>query len=1128
MEKVKRILLILIIFLITTHLFIYAKEAELANEDAYTAAYKNYLELSDEEKQDKVLIPNMLKVPSQKVNTNFNRLLKSAFLLGSSFETRYSLLDVIPENEVVRNQGTTNSCWAFSYSAVIESVLGLENHNNGSSTKAYDFSERHLSYAVTRKFANNEINPNGFNCSVGSGGNFIMAEAYSINGLGLVNEEDMPFENNSSLIPLSDIKNKAVQTQLYDTAYFETVEAGGDPTNIMSEMKNHIKTYGGLFAQIYGASTNNDYCNLETGAIYVDKDSYTNAPNSFGPNHAVQIIGWDDDYPVWKFGNKTPAGKGAWIVKNSWGNGKSYAGTLADFKDTMKGLYYDLYSTELNNLGINSASEISDTQLLEFRKKISRYANMNFASCDDFVIKYGTDAGYNYNSTNKIFYSDYGDEGIFYVSYYDANIYSAVSGVMKATDTVNYDNLYSYDEYGMNSWLQVSGTYYLYNIFNKKTSGTEFLTDVGFICYSPVDVYVYVNKTGSGTSNSDFELVKLKAGDYETCTAGFHTLEFAKPLPLTGSSYVVQLKVVPKNSESNYVMLEAKSSSSSALNYYANIESGKCYLKAPNSGISILTDIGANYNSDSTIIAHTKNTDDSEKGLVIVTAPNKTTYYETQNFDKAGMKVYMEYYNNTRKEITDYQISNGTNLKLGQTTVQITYGDYSIDQPITVLKNDISKIEITTSPTKTTYYAGDNFSSSGMVVRATYMAGNQKNISDYQIVNGNNLKNGQTSVTIKYGDKTTTQNITVLENKLENIFIHSNPTKVKYVEGQNFDKTGLVVKGTYSNGNVVEIKDYEIIGGDNLSAGTKEITIKYEECTVKINIEVINKELTSIVLKTSPKLEYEFGENFDRSNGIITAKYNDGSTEDILLTNSQVEISGFDSQKSGKQTLTIKYLGKSIQVIATVKEPRLPENSNFDNSKVEDFDIKAYFYLDNTKNKKIILDGTISNIKKAEVNDSLKYYIYVSNSLAEENITNWISLENASINKGSLEFSVDLSKASNYSELASATKLYVYVKEIAEREGQSKVLTTNPYELNSGNTAIKILLDDIDVTNKLDEILYIDISELTAEELDRTLHSGELPDAGESNIKYIIVLLIPVAIYFYIKNKKMKKIKGIK
>ena len=60
------------------------------------------------------------------------------------------------------------------------------------------------------------------------------------------------------------------------------------------------------------------FLNLDTWAQYTDEDRTT--------NHAVCIVGWDDNYPRENFNEgHLPEGDGAWIVKNSWGSETEYA-----------------------------------------------------------------------------------------------------------------------------------------------------------------------------------------------------------------------------------------------------------------------------------------------------------------------------------------------------------------------------------------------------------------------------------------------------------------------------------------------------------------------------------------------------------------------------------------------------------------------------------------------------------------------------------------------------------------------------------------------------------------------------------------------------------------------------------
>jgi C1A family cysteine protease len=45
-----------------------------------------------------------------------------------------------------------------------------------------------------------------------------------------------------------------------------------------------------------------------------------------GTNHAIIIVGWDDNFDKAKFSTIKPASNGAWLVKNSWGTGFGASG----------------------------------------------------------------------------------------------------------------------------------------------------------------------------------------------------------------------------------------------------------------------------------------------------------------------------------------------------------------------------------------------------------------------------------------------------------------------------------------------------------------------------------------------------------------------------------------------------------------------------------------------------------------------------------------------------------------------------------------------------------------------------------------------------------------------------------
>lgn len=605
MNKKEKTLIMVILFVIATLLTIpkvFASNiAETLQPVEYTDEFKEYLNLPKDE-QVKRIIPRIYSTPNTQAYSK-NPLKVTKRLLKSNLESKYNLKDVIPENISIKNQKDTNSCWAFASLSSLETNLALKNKVNNKTTKVYDFSERHMAYATTRKFANNEINKNSFNRSVGDGGNYLISIPYLTNGTGAINEIDMPFENNEDLIDIAKIKNKTVTSQVYDTVEFPSYSNTEDTTKIKEQIKEHIKKYGSVEACIHG---NNilaaDYYNNLTGAIYCED------AKKHQPDHDISIIGWDDNYSVENFkeGHK-PKNNGAWIIRNSWGEKLEY--TIDEIKDEI----WKEFQSECIAKGWQDATQIPE----------------------DFIKQTYTEQGFSIEG-NKVVMK-IGDNGFMYVSYEDANIYSQLSGIINASDSVDYENIYQYNYLGYDDCIEVlSSKAYLANIFNKKTSGTEYITKVSLHVPEVYTCKVCVNPNGTSMKKSDLQQVELKSGSTETFdTAGYHTLEFLNPIEIKSNDFVVAIEIQGTRKDSVYISLESPKS-----NFFGfddvEIEKGKCFFTVDGDieknnwlDLSNLKQENSNLNPGDTTI----------KAFTVSKVEQKPNENNVSNFDNASCKI---------------------------------------------------------------------------------------------------------------------------------------------------------------------------------------------------------------------------------------------------------------------------------------------------------------------------------------------------------------------------------------------------------------------------------------------------------------------------------------------------------
>ena len=241
----------------------------------------------------------------------------------------------------IRNQGSNNSCWAFSGIGTLEAFLA----NDGKGFQ--DLSEQHLVWWATA-FYNDDNGTGWLNRSLTPGGYSMMSAGYFASWQGPKLESDLPYQGSTYPEGMKDYDN------VFNVTGIQYVN------NDITSIKTAIKNYGAV------ATSYNNGSGYSNGRIcYYSGDEVTKFSG-----HAITVIGWDDNYSVEHFEEgKRPPADGAWLAKNSWG---SYVGDNGYIWIS----YYDLYAFNTDIWGENLA--ITSVRTANPYDKI--YQNENYGS----------------------------------------------------------------------------------------------------------------------------------------------------------------------------------------------------------------------------------------------------------------------------------------------------------------------------------------------------------------------------------------------------------------------------------------------------------------------------------------------------------------------------------------------------------------------------------------------------------------------------------------------------------------------------------------------------------------------------------------------------------------------------
>ena len=326
------------------------------NKPYLNPEYIEYLELSEEEREKVELIPDTYILDYSVTQSYTNSSLPSSYDLRN--QNGYNFVSPI------KNQGTTSICWAF---ATIENVetLYMKNNNHSYSDLVPKFSIRQMDYITSTEYDSSSsisylaitgnwssgmcnysscrwtswTNPDNGSHELDKGGNFFTSSIAMANGITLTDENIMPWHEEKTPVYVNEIYG-------YDKSLYEVNSTINMPTinadsasaelinSYVSDIKTYMMEYGGPFVGTYSPQSTCGFENID-GKKVLKTDDCVNNENNKDLGHAMQIIGWDDNYEYSYCESETnhyqansdgtcskgklTSGKGAWILKNSWG-----------------------------------------------------------------------------------------------------------------------------------------------------------------------------------------------------------------------------------------------------------------------------------------------------------------------------------------------------------------------------------------------------------------------------------------------------------------------------------------------------------------------------------------------------------------------------------------------------------------------------------------------------------------------------------------------------------------------------------------------------------------------------------------------------------------------------------------
>ena len=179
------------------------------------------------------------------------------------------------------------------------------------------------------------------------------------------------------------------------------------------------------------------------------------------------------------------------------------------------------------------------------------------------------------------------------------------------------------------------------------------------------------------------------------------------------------------------------------------------------------------------------------------------------------------------------------------------------------------------------------------------------------------------------------------ERKIAAVSLEKEPKKTVYKEGEKLDLRGGTLRVQYEGGQADELinlthSGVTVSGYEAHQKGEQKLTVSYLgfPVTGDLKVQVTGKdegkpkEVAGLSITQKPKTDYLVGDQLELAEGRFGVLYDDETEESHAFTDKGVEITGYDAQKTGRQTLTLHYKGRTAEFDVLVS-PKAAVNDEY-------------------------------------------------------------------------------------------------------------------------------------------------------------------------------------------------------